>query len=192
MIDPLLFRIIALSFALLFLLAAAHKLGDRNRFRANLDAYQILPAALGGFAAAAIPLMELLVGLGWLTLALSGAELLVIPLLSAALLAAYTLAMAINLMRGRSYIDCGCSFARENSATSANASQKISSGLIARNSILVALALSSMLPVSARALQSIDLFALCLATISLIFIYGAFNQLLMNRNAIDSWRRNHA
>jgi len=191
-IDPLLIRIIALGFALLFLLAAAHKLGDRSRFRASLAAYQILPPSLIGVVTHSIPVIELFVGLGWLAIGLLAAELPLVALVSAALLASYTLAMAINLARGRSYIDCGCSFSRVNSTASANASQRISVGLLFRNTILVALALFSTLPASARELQLIDLFALCLATMSLVFIYGAFNQLLINRNAIDSWRRKHA
>lgn len=192
MIDPLLIRIIALGFALLFLLAAAHKLGDKSRFRASLVAYQILPPSLIGVVTHIIPVIELLVGLGWLATGLIGTDLPLVALVSAALLATYTSAMAINLARGRSYIDCGCSFTRGHATASANASQRISVGLLLRNSLLIAMALFSTLPASARELQLIDLFALCLATISLVFIYGAFNQLMMNRNAIDSWRRKHA
>lgn len=192
MIDPLILRIISLGFASLFLLAAAHKFGDRARFRASLLAYEVVPLALTGLVVTLIPLLELVVGIGWLGYGLLGIEFKPIPLIGAALLASYTLAIGVNLLRGRNYIDCGCSFSRGDTTESIRGAQQISWGLMLRNTLLILLALVSALPAGTRPLQLIDGLSLVLAVISLILVYGAFNQLLVNRNAIDSWRRKHA
>ncbi len=192
MIDPLILRIIALGFALLFLFAAAHKLGDRAHFRASLRAYEIVPAGLLGLAASVIPLLELAVGFGWLAHGLLGFRIAIVSLLSIVLLASYTAAIGTNLLRGRNYIDCGCSFSHGEFSNSANGSQQISTGLLLRNLLLVAMAMASTLPSGERTLQLIDYAAAVFAVITLTLIYGAFNQLLVNDNAIDSWRQKHA
>lgn len=192
MLDPLFFRIISLGFAMLFLLAAAHKLGDRAHFRASFEAYKIIPAGLSGLVARIIPPLELLLGIGWLALGLFALELRSISVISAGLLASYALAIAINLQRGRNYIDCGCSFSSSDPTNAGNGSQQISSGLLLRNFVLVALALLSALPVSERSLQVLDIFGLVFAVCALTLLYGSFNQLLVNRNAINSWRQTNA
>ena len=192
MIDPLILRIISLGFALLFLLAAAHKLGDRGHFRASFEAYEIVPAGIAPLPVALIPLLELLVGLGWLAYGLFGIAAKSVPLSSAALLASYTVAIGVNLLRGRDYIDCGCSFSSSGSASTLNSAQQISAGLVLRNMSLVGLALVATLPSSTRELGSIDITFVALAFASSVLLYGAFNQLLINRNAIDSWRHKNA
>lgn len=192
MLDPLFFRIISLGFAMLFLLAAAHKLGDRAHFRASFEAYEIIPAGLSSLVARIIPVLELFLGIGWLILGLFALELRIVSIVSAALLASYALAIAINLQRGRNYIDCGCSFSTNDSANTENRSQQISSGLLIRNLVLVAAALVSTLPISERSLQGMDIFGLVFAICALTLLYGSLNQLLVNRNVINSWRHTNA
>lgn len=192
MMDPLILRIISLGFALLFLIAAAHKLGDRAHFRASLSAYEIIPAGLLGLAVSVIPVLELAVGIGWLFHGLLGFKLAIVSLVSIVLLASYTAAIGINLLRGRNHIDCGCSFTRGDFSNSANGSQQISKGLFLRNFLLVVMAMVSTLPSSERALRLIDYSAALFALIALTLLYGAFNQLLINGNAINSWRQKHA
>ena len=62
---------------------------------------------------------------------------------SAALFAAYTGAIAINLQRGRIHIDCGCGMARL-----AGRDQQLSWGLVVRNTLLMAAALVATMPAS--------------------------------------------
>lgn len=193
MLDPQLFRVLALSMGLLFLLAGLHKISDRQRFGGILADYQILPTAMVAPASLLIPLLELSIGFCWLL----GALILnrfplsavnVLSLSSAALLSVYALAMAINLARGRSHIDCGCGFASHRDTAT---SQHLGSGLVLRNCLLAALALSPLLEVSARELTLLDHLLLIVAVPTLAFCYAALNQLLTNRGAISSWRKAH-
>ncbi len=192
MIDPLFLRIISLGFAALFLFAAAHKLGNRAHFRASFAAYEILPAGLSKSAVSIIPFLELVLALGWMAHALFGFKVELVSLLSIALLTSYTAAIAVNLLRGRNYIDCGCSFSRSEFANPANGSQQISPGLLLRNLLLVVIAIVSTFPSSDRLLHPIDFFALAFSLLVFTLIYGAYNQLLVNSNAINSWRQKHA
>jgi hypothetical protein len=112
--------------ALVFARSAAHKLMEFSFFSATLGEYRVFPKALVGPAAIALALAEAL-----------AIVLLIIPdtrtiggTLAAGLLALYALAMTLNLRRGRSRIDCGCG----------GPGQMISWSLVARNSVLTALA----------------------------------------------------
>jgi len=191
-IDPLLLRIISLGFALLFLIAAVHKFSNREIFLANFEAYEIVPKNLSGLIAGIIPPLELLLGLGWLAAGLFAIRLEAVTLISIGLLASYVVAIGVNLKRGRSYIDCGCSFSNSNTSRAENVSQQISSGLLYRNLLLIVMAIVCTIPSSARSLQLIDIFGLVFSVVSLILLYGTFNQLLNNENTIRSWRRNNA
>src|SRR3990170_4114641 len=79
-----------------------------------------------------------------------------------ALLAAYALAIAINLLRGRTRIDCGClGFGRHD---------RIAWTMVARNLVLIALALALLLPASPRRLVAFDVLTISasLAAIALL------------------------
>ena len=102
--DPAIDLILRATLALLFLVAAGHKLGDPGRFRATFADYRLVPEALVGPVARAVPLAEACV-----------AALLAVPgtaalgkVGAAALLVVYGAAVAVNLARGRRHIDCGC------------------------------------------------------------------------------------
>ncbi len=94
----------AVLLCLLFVRGVLHKLGDFGQFVADLGNYRVLPAALAKPAAVLCLVLEALVVplLCIAPLRAFGAALALI------LLAAYTLAIAINLQRGRRSIDCGC------------------------------------------------------------------------------------
>lgn len=191
MIDPLLLRIIALGFALLFLIAAAHKLSNRKHFRASFDAYEIIPASLSALVVKIIPPLELLLAVGWLVFGLFAIEFKLVTLISIALLVSYALAIGVNLKRGRNYIDCGCSFSNSSASNADSGSQQISLGLFYRNVLLIVMAIVCTIPASDRSLQLVDVFGLLFSVVALILLYGTFNQLLTNRNTINSWRRSH-
>ena len=57
--DPVLAVVLRGALALLFVVAALHKLRDRDAFRATLDAYALLPSALTAPLARAVPIVEL-------------------------------------------------------------------------------------------------------------------------------------
>lgn len=191
MLDPLILRIIAVCFALLFLFAAVHKINNKLQFHGILEAYQILPRGMLGLTVSVIPVLELILGLAWALSALLFIRIQFVPLVSAMLLFVYALVIAINLMRGRSYIDCGCGFSpRASSAQNLSSSggiQQLSRGLVARNVVLVIVALIAAIPPTSRDLGFIDYLSLIAAASTLVLLYGAFNQLLANRNAIGAW-----
>lgn len=164
--DPVVAVVLRGALALLFVVAAAHKLRDRTAFRATLDAYAVLPGALVGAVAALVPLVEL-----------AAAVLLVAPrttslgvALAVVLLATYALAMAVNLRRGRRDLDCGCMGPATRS--------KIGPELVARNVVLIAVALACLLPVAPRALGWLDFVTVPLALATVAALYAASERLL--------------
>lgn len=86
----------------LLLTSAATKLVGRARFEAALSGYGLLPARLVRPASTIVPVIEVLVG----GLCLTGVPMAAVPVLF--LLAAFSSAIALNLVRGRTDGDCGC------------------------------------------------------------------------------------
>ena len=183
MLDPLIVKAISIGLGLMFVIAAYHKLMDSTGFRVTLLEYQVLPEALVGPASRVIPVVELLLGCCWLI------PLVAIDLIawsSASLLAAYACAIAVNLGRGRVHFDCGCGFGGKS-----NNEQFLSGGLVARNVILVGISLLTLLPVTGRVLATGDYLTLAAALVAGALLFGAANQLMANRAAINTWRRPH-
>jgi len=183
MIDPAIQTLVSIAFSLLFLIGGAHKLSNRLQFQQIVSEYKVLPSSGVGFFAIGIGLTELFLGVGWLF-----NHLTLVPLLSALVLSIYVIAISINLYKGRSYIDCGCSFAAF-AGNKDNGNQRLSTGLVLRNFTLIIVALMAVFPSTTRDLGLLDYFSIFIGLISILFIYLATNQLLSNRNAIDSWRK---
>ncbi len=179
MIDPLLSKVIAFGFAVLFIGAAWHKLSAPGRFEAVLRNYRLLPALLNRPLTLLIPAIELTLGLSWI----SGLLPRITALASAGLLATYALAMGINLVRGRIYIDCGCGF-----GVASVKEQSLSSSLVARNILLIGLAVLSFVPVAKRDLGLTDYVVLIAGLLTAILLYAGSGQLIRNRAAIKTWR----
>jgi hypothetical protein len=118
--------------ALVFVRAAALKFRSRTSFEGVVDNYDLLPQALVTPVAAALPITE---GVMALALLVPAADPWA-KLAAAVLLGVFALAMGINLVRGRSHIDCGCGDARSR--------QPLHVGLVIRN-----LALAGLLTVAA-------------------------------------------
>ena len=117
---------------LVFVLAATQKAQHWRIFSAVLANYRLLPRALVTPAAALLPPVEMLVGI-----LLLSAQIRPFGALAAiALLSLFAAAMAINLKRGRSEIDCGCghSFLKQN----------LSWLLVGRNAGIAALLIPSL------------------------------------------------
>jgi uncharacterized membrane protein YphA (DoxX/SURF4 family) len=181
MIDPLIVKTISLGFAALLLLSAWHKLTLPEQFRESVKNYQLLPEALVQPVSLLIPIVELTLGVAWL----SGVKLELTACASVALLAIYALSMGINLLRGRIHIGCGCGM------STASAEQPLSVSLLARNVLLMALALLTVLPQTQRNLVGIDYLTMTLALLTTALLYIAASQLLTNRSAMTSWSRGH-
>jgi hypothetical protein len=88
---------------LVFLTAAVPKLLGKAEFERAVGSYGLLPARLVRPMAHSLPLLELGLGVGLL----GGLFVMPLELLASALLIAFSVAVAANLVRGRD-IDCGC------------------------------------------------------------------------------------
>jgi len=180
MLDPLVLAVISIGFGLLFLLAAVHKLTGLQRFRAVLADYRVMPPVAAPLFAIALPVVEIVVGLSWL---FSGRHSSV-ALATVGLLVLYTAAIALNLLRGRVHISCGCGFGKAGEGDDA-----LSWGLVLRNLTLVAAALASLAPQASREMRVFDYFTLVVALLVIALLFAAANQLIRNAAAINSWRR---
>lgn len=181
MLDPLIIKAISVGLGLMFLIAAYHKFAEGPNFRVTLLEYQLLPESWVPGASRIVPLVELLLGGSWL---FNDYQQVLTAAASATLLGVYTLAIGINLARGRVHIDCGCGFGGKN-----DAEQFLSGGLILRNLILTALALITLLPVAARSLTVGDYATLVAVLLASTLLFAAANQLISNRASINTWRK---
>jgi uncharacterized membrane protein YphA (DoxX/SURF4 family) len=165
-LDPVIVWTARLVLAAVLLGAAVAKLRALEEFAGVVHNYRLLPEFLTRPLAYALPVLELVLALGLLLDATrrpaAGA--------TAVVLAVFACAMAINLWRGRVHIDCGC-FASA-------LKQRLSWALVARNGVLIGLALL-ILPQApaARALGALDLLTVAVASGALLLLYAAFSQL---------------
>lgn len=115
--------------ALVLLLAGAAKVRRTDEFARAVDGYKILPRTLVRPVAATLPWLELGCGL---TLAV-GVATRIVATVTVVLLAVFTAAMGIALLRGMR-IDCGC--------FGATTSGRASGWTVARNVLLIFVALA--------------------------------------------------
>jgi len=167
-VDPAMQMTVRIAVSLLFAWAAIHKLRDVAGFRAALASYELLPRRWAGPGAGLLIAIESGIGIGlWLPglAAVAG-------LAAAGLLALYAGAMAINLVRGRRDIDCGCSgIAR---------ARPLSGALVVRNGILLIAPLLLALPSTARPLSWLDAVTIGGGAAALALLYAAADGLLAN------------
>jgi hypothetical protein len=142
MIDPVVSHLLALCGALLFGAAAFAKARSFAMFCAILGEYRVLPSRVTAAAGAAICCLEFAVALGllWSGTRSSAATL------GAVLLIAYAAAIAVNLIRGRRDLDCGCGYRPT----------AIGEWMIIRNVVLAAVLTLLQIPLSSRALGLTD------------------------------------
>jgi hypothetical protein len=164
--DPLLRLTIAGALAVLFAASTAHKLAALGEWPGVVRNYKVLPHAL------AVPAAGVLLIAGALT-----AAALIWPstrrlgaCAAAVQLIVFAAAMAINLRRGRSSIDCGCFGSRLR--------QGIAAWKVVRNLALALLALSLLLPAAARALGALDIATAVAVVATLTFLYPVLDGVL--------------
>ena len=164
-LDPALSYLALLMLAVVFGLAAATKLKDPDVFASIVEQYELLPGALVQPFARALPVVEAAAALGLLvpaTRALAAAVLIL-------LLLAFAGAMAINLVRGRSDIDCGCFVGVQK--------QRISWALVLRNVLLAGFGLSLLVETTGRTLGPLDWFTILTGAASLLLLNEALGRL---------------
>lgn len=160
-LDPWLVDWLGWCLALVLWPAAWHKLRHPVEFEQHLQAYRLLPER-------ALPIGRVLPWLEWL----AGGLLVAGPrpwgaLLAGALLSVYAWAMAINLWRGR-VLDCGCG----------GEPQPLSWGLVARNLLMIAMALAAAWPATTRSWQWTEGLLLALGVVAWLAMLAAVNQVL--------------
>ena len=166
-LDPALQAVLRASLALLFGLAAAHKLRAPRAFAEVLADYRLLPAGDPLVFGVALAGTELVLALALCVPALARAA----ALGAALLIALYALAIAVNLARGREDIDCGCGVG----------ARPLGAGLLLRNALLVGAALAAALPVSARTLGPTDVLTIAAGTATAALVFAAAHGLAARR-----------
>jgi len=152
----------------LFLLGGAAKAKDFAGFTGTLAAYMIVPEALLTPVAALIVAVELAAGIAAVGAVAIGSQAAMGVI--AALLLVYAAAMAINILRGRTHIDCGCLGFGTSRAS-------LGWELVGRNMLLATVAFALVaLPVSTRALGAIDAISGIGAIVAFALLYLGFGQ----------------
>lgn len=149
--------------ALLFATAAMSKLANSEEFYGVVRNFRLIPDGPSRAVAVALPVVELAVAVGLLLSPLA------VPAAVAAalLLAGFAAAIAINVIRGRTFIDCGC--------MRHGMKQPVSWLMVARNGLLVLMALGvvALLP-SVRPAGAADLFVgLSAGAIAMMLYFSA-------------------
>jgi len=179
MIDPLIARLLSVTLGLLLAAATAHKVISFDRFTSVVRDYRLVPAILVRPAAGFVVAVEALLAIGWLARIATPQ----VALLTATMFAVYGAAIAINLLRGRVHISCGCGL-----GSAAQGEQLLSWTLVLRNGLLASLALLPGLPAAERNLHTLDWVTLAAAVLASALLYLAATQLARNGWAIRSWR----
>ena len=180
MIDPLPITLVSIAMGLLLASAAWHKARTFAVFAAVLADYRLLPPALVAPAARVLPLAETALAAGWL----SGSARPFVAGLTAGLFAVYGTAIAVNLLRGRVHISCGCGL-----GGTAGAGQLLSWGLVLRNALLIGLCLLPLSPVARRPFTALDYATLGAALVATVLLYFGASQLMKNNARMRAWRK---
>jgi len=180
-LDPVAISALSAVLSVIFLTGAWQKLRDPALFRANVENYRLLPDGLAWPAAILLPVWELAAGV----LVLFDPTRTAGALLSIGLLSVVTAAVVINLLRGRTEIDCGCG-----SLGGHVGDQTLNWGLATRNVLLMVAALLTLREDATRALVWIDYLSVAGGTLGLLGLYVTANQLMANHPRLHALR-NH-
>ncbi len=167
-LDPIHSLIVAILVAFVFAHAATHKVLDYTRHVGIVANYRVMPAWF-------VPLLAPLV----IILEYAAAILALLPatrptglILAAGLLLAYLFSIGLNLLRGRTSIDCGCGWGSQE--------HPISGWLLIRNLLFAAVTLSALLPLANRSLHLADWILVALASSAVIAVYYIGDLLIAN------------
>ncbi len=166
-IDAAAAALLISAVTLLFAFSVSHKIRSPQHFSAVLADYRVLPDSLVPIASWLVIAAELAV----VALVLAG-QAAAAMMLAGMLMAGYSAGIALNLLRGRRDIDCGCA--------GPAASQTLSGWLLLRNVLLLAVIAVALLPDQARALGWLDWLTVTLGLAAASALYGAANTLIAN------------
>ena len=163
----------AAGFALLLGLGSWRKLRRLDEFRAVLADYRLVLAAATKPAALTVALVEgVLAGL-WLVAPWRIEAAIIAGVGTALLMAAYGAAITVNLLRGRSWIDCGC-----------GGGEQLSWILVLRNLVLAGFALLPLAILDAALPRWKDLAVSVPVFATAALLYLATRTLLENAAAL--------
>lgn len=171
--DPVLTWIARLVVAVLFAAAGASKLWHQGAFRTAVEAYDLAPRRVVAPLAAGLAVAELAAALLllWPASRLAGAVLLWSMLLM------FSGAIAINIWRGRTGIDCGCWLF---GAQPAEQRQRIGWLTLARNGGLAGLILVATQPALDRPLDLLDWVSMPAGALAALALFAIGAQLRAN------------
>ena len=167
----------ALGFALLLGTAAWRKLSDFATFSAVIADYRIVPQALLRPVGVVVAAVEATLALLWLTAPWHAGSALAAGIGTAVLLAGYGAAIALNLVRGRSWIDCGC-----------GSGDQLTWGLVARNAVLAGSGIATLVVSSPESPDWGDVAVAVPVLVVATLLYLATSALLGNSAAMRTWR----
>jgi hypothetical protein len=167
-LDPIYSYIVVILAAFVFAHAATHKVLDYTRHVGIVADYRVMPAWF-------VPLLAPLV----IILEYAAAILALLPatrptglILAAGLLLAYLFSIGLNLLRGRTSIDCGCGWGSQ--------AHPISGWLLIRNLLFIAITLMALLPLANRSMHLADWILIALASSAVIATYYIGDLLIAN------------
>ena len=162
--------------AAIFARASLHKWRDRSHFVAELRAYRLTPDALASPLAMSLAMIEAIVAL-----TLLNPDWNLPALIAAGLFAVHGAAIAINLLRGRTEIRCGCGGPLAAQST-------IDWSLVIRNATLAMVALLIAAAPVTPLLPTHWLIVLP-ASATALLLYEATEQAIANRQRVLAWKR---
>jgi len=172
-IDPVVSLSVRGAFALLFAVSAIEKSKAPKVFVLQLEQYQLLPKSLLAVTGASVILLELGV-----------ATSLVTPfyyygvLFGTLLLSVYAGAILINLLRGRTWMDCGCL---------GTEGEGLSYWLVFRNLTLLAILLVALIPSTGRQLLWLDYWSVTSTVLATSIGYLGLNILIAANLRSKMW-----
>ena len=178
--DAVVAHALQAALSVLLLVGASAKLRDLSLFRAHIENYQLLPERLVAPAAAVLALWELGCGLALLL----APDWPLTRAATAMLLVLVSSAVAINLLRGRTDIDCGCAGLSGHSGE-----QRLSGALVLRNALLLLALFAATAGHAGRTLVWLDYLSVASTTLALLGLYVAIGQLLVNHPRLQAIKR---
>ena len=176
--DPVAASAVAGCLALIMFAAAWHKFSEPDVFAGALEAYQLMPSVAIWGVARLLPFIEAAIGVLVLIPATRAFGLVAFAIL----IATYAVAVTVNLVRGRSQIDCGCG----------GDVHLLSWSLVLRNGLLACIALAMSGPSIDRPYEWLDMVTLIIGVLALYGTYLTFDELLRQFGRITQLKSKHS
>lgn len=176
-LHPILTVVAAGALVCVFARAALHKAMDLAMFAHTMGGYRLLPAAVLFPIAVGLLVLEIAIAIG-----------LVVPASRAVaagaafiLFAVYAGAIAINLVRGNTLIDCGCG----------GAGQGLSWYLVLRNFVLAGLCLVALAPPLPVEMNAAAWTTAAAGIVSFLVLFAGVEKLIDNWSWLEASNRAH-